>query len=102
MTKKIYLSYYQRNKELISAKVKEYYKNNKDRLSKQAREISQFAWRKKNEKREYSKNRYQNMTEEDKIKRRAYLRNSYYNLPEEKKEYGRKRYYALIKVLQAS
>ena len=42
------------------------------------------------------------MTEEDKIKRRAYLRNWYYNLPEEKKEYGRKRYYALIKVLQAS
>ena len=42
------------------------------------------------------------MTEEDKVKRRAYLRNWYYNLPEVKREYGRKRYHTLIKVLQAS
>ena len=33
-----YLTYYQRNRDLVLNKAKEYYKNNKDRLSKQARE----------------------------------------------------------------
>ena len=38
MTNNVHLTYYQRNKELVISKAKEFYKNNKDRLSKQARE----------------------------------------------------------------
>ena len=38
MANNAYLTYYQKNKELVLNKAKEYYKNNKDRLSKQARE----------------------------------------------------------------
>ena len=38
MRDNVYQSHYQKNKELILAKAKEYYKNNRDRLSKQARE----------------------------------------------------------------
>ena len=38
MSQNTYLTYYQKNKELISAKAKKYYKKNKDRLSTQARE----------------------------------------------------------------
>ena len=38
MSQNTYLTYYQRNKELISAKNKGYYQENKDRLSTQARD----------------------------------------------------------------
>ena len=38
MSQSTYLTYYQRNKELISAKNKEYYQKNKDRLRTQARD----------------------------------------------------------------
>ena len=38
MANNAYLTYYQKNKELVLNKAKECYKNNKDRLSKQARE----------------------------------------------------------------
>ena len=38
MSQNTYLTYYQKYKELISAKAKKYYKKNKDRLSTQARE----------------------------------------------------------------
>ena len=50
MSQSTYLTYYQRNKELISAKAKEHNQKNKDRLSKQARE------------------RYRNLSEEKKKK----------------------------------
>ena len=81
-----YLTYYQRNKELISAKNKEYHHKNKDRLSTQARDkYRNLSEEKKKERLEYEKNRRQNMTEEDKIKRRAYIRSWYGNLPEDVK-----------------
>ena len=38
MSQNTYLTYYQRNKELIFAKNKEYYQKNKNRLSTQARD----------------------------------------------------------------
>ena len=38
MANNAYLTYYQKNEELVLSKAKEYYKSNKDRLSKQARE----------------------------------------------------------------
>ena len=102
MTDNVYQSPYQKIKQLILAKAKEYYKNNRDRLSKQARErYCNLSEEKKTEKLKYDKNRRRNMTEEDKIKRRAYIRNWYYNLPEvvknKKREHGRNRYHTMIK-----
>ena len=80
----IYLPYYKRHKELISAKNKEYYQKNKDRLSTQARErYCNLSEEKKKERLEYEKNRRQSMSEEDKIKRREYRRNCYFNLSED-------------------
>ena len=38
MSNNAYLSYYQKNKELVLSKAKEHYKNNSDRRSKQAKE----------------------------------------------------------------
>ena len=38
MANDAYLTYYQKNKNLVLSKAKKYYENNKDRLSKQARE----------------------------------------------------------------
>ena len=32
-------AYYQKNRDIIFGKAKEYYENNKDRLSKQARDV---------------------------------------------------------------
>ena len=52
MSNNTYLSYYQKNKELVLSKAKEHYKNNRDRLSKQAKE------------------RYNNLPEEKKIEKR--------------------------------
>ena len=64
MSNNAYLPYYQRNKELISAKAKEYYKKNKERLSTQARERYRgLSEENKKERFEYNKNRRQNMTE---------------------------------------
>ena len=38
MANDAYLTYYQKNKNLVLSKAKKYYENNKDRLSKQSRE----------------------------------------------------------------
>ena len=58
MTGNAYLSYYQRNKEFVLAKSKEYYKKNRDRLSKQARErYNILPEKEKNKRREFAKNR---------------------------------------------
>ena len=51
-----YLTYYQRNRDLVLNKAKEYYKSNKDRLSKQAREkYNNLSKEEKDKKREYGK-----------------------------------------------
>ena len=47
-------TYYQRNKDLVLNKAKDYYKNNKKRLREQAR------------------NKYKNLSEEDKNKKRMW------------------------------
>ena len=54
------LTYYQRNRDIILNRAKNYYENDKERLRKQARD----KWRNlpeegKNKKTEYGKNRYQ-------------------------------------------
>ena len=72
------------------SKAKDYYKNNKDRLREQARD------------------KYRNLSEEEKKKRKVYGKNRYHNMSEEKKrrlkEYqksyreAKKSQYIIIKV----
>ena len=63
-----YLTYYQRNRDVILNRVKDYYENDEERLRVQAtdkyRNLSEEEKNKK--KREYGKNRYRNMSEEEK------------------------------------
>ena len=60
------LTYYQKNKDLILNKAKDYYKN-KDRLREQARnKYIKLSEEEKNKKREYGENRYHSMSEEKK------------------------------------
>ena len=70
-------TYYQRNREIMLNRTKYYYENDKERLREQAR------------------NKYRNLSEEDK-KKREYGKNRYHNMPEEKKqelkEYQKRKY----------
>ena len=68
MANNTYLACYQKNKELVLNKEKEYYKNNKDRLSKQAGE------------------KYAGLSEEEKDKKKEYRRNKYYTMFGKKKQ----------------
>ena len=61
-------TYYQRNREMILNRAKNYYENDKERLREQARD------------------KYRNLSEEDKKKKREYGKNRYHNMSEEKKQ----------------
>ena len=67
------LTYYQRNRDVILNRVKDYYENDKDTL----RKLASY--------------KYRNLSEEDKNKKRQYGRNRYRNMSEEKKQ-GLKEY----------
>ena len=61
------LTYYQRNRDVILNKAKDYYKNDKERLKGQERNKHRhLSEEEKNKKREYGKDRYRNMSEEKK------------------------------------
>ena len=61
------LTYYQRNREVILNRAKYYYENDKKRLVEQARDkYRNLSEEDKNEKRQYGKNRYHDMSEEKK------------------------------------
>ena len=60
--------YYQRKRDIALNKGKEYYKNNNERLKRHARD------------------KYRNLSEEDKNKKREYGKNRYHNMSEEKKQ----------------
>ena len=60
-------TYYQRNRDLILNRAKDYYGNDKERLRKR------------------EKDKYINLCQEEKNKKREYGRNRYHNMPEEKK-----------------
>ena len=62
------LTDYQRNRDVILNRAKDYYENDKERLWEQARE------------------KYRNLSGEDKNKKREYGRNKYHNMSEEKKQ----------------
>ena len=69
MSECAYLTYYQKNRDLILSRAKGYYENNKERLRVQARDrCRNLSEEGKNKKREYEKNRYRNMSEEEKKK----------------------------------
>ena len=58
-------TYYQRNREVILNRAKDYYENDEERLRKQERDkYRNLSEEENNKKREYGKNRYHNMSEE--------------------------------------
>ena len=59
--------YYQKNRDVILNRAKDYSENDKVRLMKQAR------------------HQYRNVSEEEKIKKREYGKSRYHNMSEEKK-----------------
>ena len=70
------LTYYQRNRNVILNRAKDYYENDKDRLREQAKnKYRNLSKGEKNEKREYGKNRYRNMSEEKKQRLKEYQKN---------------------------
>ena len=84
MSENTNLTHYQRNRDVILNRAKDYYGNDKEGLRVQARD------------------KYRNLPEEEKNKKREYGRNIYHNIPEEKKkrlkEY-QKNYWEVKKVL---
>ena len=70
------LTHYQRNRDVILNKAKDYYENDKERLREQARDkYRNLSEEEKNKKREYGKNRYCNMSEEEKKRLKEYQKN---------------------------
>ena len=57
------LTYYQRNRDVILNRTKDYYENDKEILREQARDkYKNLSKEEKNKKREYGRNRYHNMS----------------------------------------
>ena len=62
-------TYYQRNRDVILNRAKDYYQNDKERI----RELAGYkSEEEKNIKREYGRNRYHNMSEEKKQRLKKY------------------------------
>ena len=75
MNECIDLTYYQKNRGMILNRAKDY-SENKERLRKQARDkYKNLSEEEKIKKREYGTNRYPNMSEEKKIRLKNYQRN---------------------------
>ena len=67
MSESTYLSYYQRNRDVIVNRANNYYKNDKNRSKEQARDkYRNLSEQENNKKIEYGKNRYCNMFQEKK------------------------------------
>ena len=70
------LTYYQRNRDVILNRAKNYYENDKERLREQARDkYGNLSEEETIKKREYGKSRYLNMSEEKKKRLKEYQRN---------------------------
>ena len=70
------LTYYQKNREVILNRAKDYYENDQERLREQASDkYRTLSEEEKNKKREYGKNRYCNMSEEKKQRLKEYQKN---------------------------
>ena len=69
-------TYYQRNREVILNRTKDYYRNNRGGLKVKARnEYRELSEEEKDINREYERTRYNNMLEEDKQRLKEYQRN---------------------------
>ena len=66
MGESAYLTYYQRNRDVILNRAKDYYENDEERLREQARDKYRNL---------SGKNRYCNMSEEEKKKLKEYQKN---------------------------
>ena len=70
------LIYYQRNRDVILNRAKDYYENDKERLRVQARDKQRYLFEEeKNKKRGYGKSRYRKMSEEKKQKLKEHHKN---------------------------
>ena len=69
------VTYYQRNREVILNRVKDYYETDKERLREKARGKYRNLSEEDKKKKEYGKNRYPNMPEEKKQKLEEYQKN---------------------------
>ena len=76
MNEYVDLTYYQRTRDVILNRAKDYYENDKERLKRQARDkCRNLSGEEKNKKREYGKNRYRNLSEEQKKRLEEYQKN---------------------------
>ena len=76
MSECIDLTYYQRNRDVILNRAKDYYENHKKRLRVQPRDkYKNLSEEETKKKREYGKNRYHNMSEEKKQRLKEYQKN---------------------------
>ena len=77
MSESACLACYQKNRDVILNRAKDYYENDQKRLREQAtdkyRNLSEEE--KKNKKREYGKKRYRNMSEQKKKRLKEYQKN---------------------------
>ena len=70
------LTFYQRNRDVILNRTKDYYETDKERLRGQAKDKHRnLSEEEKNKKREYGKSRYCNMSEEKKHRLKEYQKN---------------------------
>ena len=71
MNEYVNLTYYQKNRDVILNRAKDYYENDKERLREQARDkYRNLSEEENNKKIKYGKNRYLNMSEEKKRTKR--------------------------------
>ena len=75
MSENTNLTNYQRNRDVIVNRAKDYYENDKERLRVQARDKYRNLSDEEKTKREYGKNRYHNMSKEKKIVLKKYQKN---------------------------
>ena len=81
MSESTYLTYYQRNQDVILNRAKDYYENDKERLRKQARDkYRNLSEEEKNKKWEYEKNWYRNMSEDKKKRLKEYQKKCCLNI----------------------
>ena len=90
MTSNVKLTYYQRNKEKLLSYSCNSYNNNKDTLKQKRDNLPQEKkdiirnyqkeWHDNNNMKEYCKNWYYNLSEENKNKKREYARNRYHTI----------------------
>ena len=67
---------YQKNRDVILNRAKDYYKNDKERSTERARDkCRSLSEEEKNEEQKYGRNRYHNMSEEKKQRLKEYQKN---------------------------